>query len=177
MPAGLTVFAASYLVYVAAAIAVAILAVRLWPLPRLQLLRWVVAAAALLALSYGLAKLGGALYSDPRPFTVSHVPPLIPHPPDNGFPSDHALLAAALVAMVALVDVWWSLPLVILAVLVDWARVGAGLHHTLDVAGSTLFVAVAAVIGLLIARLAVHILAPHLPESWNADPLVRMRAR
>jgi len=33
-----------------------------------------------------LAKGGGALYNEPRPFVVQHIAPLIPHEADNGFP-------------------------------------------------------------------------------------------
>ena len=177
MPTDLTIFAAQYLVFVAVVLAGAVLAVRLWPRPRLWLLRWAMAAGLLLVLSYALAQLGGAVYTDPRPFTTSHVPPLIPHAPDNGFPSDHALLAAALVAVVALVDRWWTLPFVLLAVLVDWARVGAGLHHVVDVVGSSVFVALAALIALRIAPIAVRWAAPHLPPGWAEQRLIPTRKR
>lgn len=175
MPTDLTIFAAQYLVFIAVAVAIAILAVRLWPRPRLWLLQWALAAGLLLILSYLLAQLGGALYSDPRPFTTSHAPPLLAHAPDNGFPSDHALLAAALVALVALVDVCWSLPLVILAALVDWARVGAGLHHVADVVGSSLFVAVASLVAVLLAPSIVRWLGPHLPQGWKEQRLIPTR--
>jgi undecaprenyl-diphosphatase len=177
MPADLTIFAARYLVFVAVVLAALLLAVRLWPRPRLVLVQWTLTAGIVLVASYALAQLGAALYHDSRPFTTSHVPPLIPHAPDNGFPSDHALLAAALVALVALVDVWWSLPLVVLAVLVDWARVGAGLHHVVDVAGSVLFVALATLVGIVIAPLLVRWLAPHLPSGWHEQPLFPARKR
>ncbi|MHB8575484.1 MAG: phosphatase PAP2 family protein [Dehalococcoidia bacterium] len=177
MPADLTIFAAKYLVFVTVVPTAAILAVRLWSRPRVWVLRWTLAAGLLLVLSYALAQLGSAVYNDPRPFITSHVPPLIPHAPDNGFPSDHALLAAALVAVVALVDVWWALPIAVLAVLVDWGRVGSGLHHVVDVVGSSVLVALATLVAFGIARLAVRWLAPHLPTNWNEQPLVPMRKR
>jgi undecaprenyl-diphosphatase len=173
VPADLTIFAAKYLVFIALALAVAFLALRLWPRPRLWLVQWAFAAGLTLVLSYAFARLGGALYHDPRPFTTSHVPPLIPHAPDNGFPSDHALLAAALVALVAMVDLRWALPMAILAVLIDWARVGAGLHHGIDVVGSSLFVALATLIARGMARLALHRVARHLPPSWTEAHDVR----
>lgn len=177
MPADLTIFAAKYLVFVAAAVATAVVAVRLWARPRLWILRWAITAAVLLVLSYALAQLAGAVYHNPRPFTTSHVPPLTPHAPDNGFPSDHALLAAALVAIVALVDFWWTPPFVILAVLVDWGRVGSGLHHVADVVGSSVLVALAAGIALLIVPGAVRWLASYLPPEWNEQRLVPTRKR
>ncbi len=177
MPSDLTIFAAKYLVFIAALLAVAILAMRLWRRPRLGLVQWALFACLLLLLSYSFALVGGALYNDPRPFTTSHVSPLIPHAADNGFPSDHALLAAALVALVASVDLWWAPALVLLAVLVDWARVGAGIHHVVDVAGSSLLVALAAIIALLVAPRIARLLTPHLPVDWKEQPLAGNRSR
>ena len=46
--------------------------------------------------AYIIAKLAGFLYYDPRPFIQGGFTPLIPHAADNGFPSDHALLSAAI---------------------------------------------------------------------------------
>ena len=175
MPTSLTIFAAKYLVFIAVALAAAVLAVRLWPRPRLWLLRWGIAAGIMLVLSLVLARIGGAAYSDPRPFTTSHIPPLIAHAADNGFPSDHALLAAALVALVGMVDLLWSLPFVLLAILVDWARVGSGLHHVVDVVGSSVFVAIALVAALIVAEVVVRWLAPRLPTSWAEEPLLPQR--
>jgi undecaprenyl-diphosphatase len=85
-------------------------------------------------------QIGGAIYNDPRPFVVRHFHPLIAHIADNGFPSDHALLAAFLVVCVLRTRFWRAVPVVTtLAVLVDW--VGAGIHHPIDVIGSAVFVA------------------------------------
>ena len=163
MPADLTIFAAQDLVFIAAALAAVVIALRLWRGSWRLRYWWTAAAGATLVLSYLFAQIGAALYNDPRPFTTSHVAPLIAHAADNGFPSDHALLAAALVALVAFVDTVWALPFVLLAVLIDWARVGAGIHHVVDVAGSSLIVAIAAAIALLLAPLALRLATPYLP--------------
>lgn len=171
MPRDVTIFAAKYLVFIAALLAVLMLAVRLRQQPRSQLLWWACAAGLLLVLSFAFAKIGGAVYNDPRPFTTSHVPPLIPHAADNGFPSDHALLAAALAALVALVDLTWALPLVILAVFVDWARVGAGIHHVVDVGGASVFVAIATLVAIVVAPFIVRWLSPYLPAGWRETRL------
>lgn len=177
MPTGLTIFAAQYLVFVAVLLAAAVVAVRLWPRPRPVLVHWVCAAVLLLVLSYVLARIGGALYNDPRPFTTSPVPPLVAHTPDNGFPSDHGLLAAALVALVAIVDLAWALPFVLLAVLIDWARVVAGLHHVIDGLGSAVFVALATLVALLVAPIVVRWLAPYLPAGWREQRVERAHER
>ncbi|HLJ68938.1 MAG TPA: phosphatase PAP2 family protein [Chloroflexota bacterium] len=165
MPSDLTIFAAKYLVFVDAVLAAVmiLLAVRWWDRPRL--FRYTVIALLILVLSYAFARVGAGVYTDPRPFTQDHVRPLIAHAADNGFPSDHALLAAAIVALVALVSPLWAAPFAVLGVLVDWARVGAGIHHVADVVGSSLFVALATGIALLATPLIVRRLAPVLPPS------------
>src|SRR5438094_5755052 len=87
-------------------------------------------------LAYLLAKVIGYLIVDPRPYLVYHVRPLIPVGHDNGFPSDHTLLAAVLTA-----SLWWIDRRLLLAftagtVLVLLGRLGIGAHHTIDVLGS-----------------------------------------
>ena len=97
--------------------------------------------AGLFALAFGM--LANHLYFDPRPFVVGHFTPLIPHAPDNGFPSDHTLLVSA----VAMIGTLWNrrlgIVLWILALLVAVGRVYVGLHHALDVAGSIVISSVA----------------------------------
>jgi undecaprenyl-diphosphatase len=148
LPSDLTIFAANYLVFIDLGLALVTIAVILLRRPRIETLKWALGAAIVLALSYVFAQIGAAVYSDPRPFSIDHVRPLIAHAADNGFPSDHALLAAAIVALVLLADYRFVLPFVILGVIVDWARVGAGIHHVVDVVGSTLFVALATLIAV-----------------------------
>src|SRR5947209_227825 len=142
MPADLTIFAASYLVYVEGLVAAALILVLLYRTPRARIVQWAVAAGVMVIVAYIAAQIGGAIYNDPRPFAVGHFRPLIAHVADNGFPSDHSLMAAALLAAVALAGVRWALALLPLAILVEWARVGAGLHHPIDVVGSDVCVAV-----------------------------------
>lgn len=119
---------------------------------------------ALLAASYLAAKLISHVVNDPRPYLVQHIEPLLPLARDNGFPSDHALLAWALaVSLVWLVPGAVG-PFVVGAVVVMLARLGVAAHHTLDVAGSA---AIVLVVALALTRLP-------LPEAWNrslfADP-------
>jgi membrane-associated phospholipid phosphatase len=120
-------------------------------------------------LAYGLAKVGSAVYDDPRPFTTDHVKPLIAHAGGNGFPSDHALLAAAIVAAVLFLSPPWAVLFAALAILVDWARVGAGVHHVADVVGSSVFVAVAALIAVWLSPAIARAILPLLPESWTIN--------
>ena len=170
MPSDLTIFAARYLVFIEGLLAAALLVPVLFPRPRAEWIRWAVLTGVMLVLAYVFAKIGGAIYNDPRPFVTDHVRPLITHAPDNGFPSDHALLAAALVAAVAFARPLLALPVAVVAILVDWARVGAGLHHVADVAGSALFVALGAAIALGIAPVIVRLITPYLPAWMVRSP-------
>jgi len=90
--------------------------------------------------AYILAKVGSHLYFDPRPFVTSGVTPLIPHVADNGFPSDHMLLASGLAAVVYLLNKKRGLLLFLVALLIGFARVFAGVHHIKDILGSVLIV-------------------------------------
>ena len=98
----------------------------------------------LFGVSYLVAKAISHVVNDPRPYIVQHIQPLIPLAHDNGFPSDHSLLAWALVfslVWLAPAAVW---PFVIGALLVMLGRLGVAAHHTLDVGGSAAIVFVVA---------------------------------
>lgn len=181
MPSDLTIFAAKYLVFIDAVLAIIMLAWLVYRRPHLDVLKWVIAGVVMLLLSGIIAKIGSAVYNDPRPFTTDHIQPLISHAADNGFPSDHALLAAAIVAEIAIAAVAFAtfrfvrlsyvLPFIVLGALVDAARVGAGIHHLQDVIGSTVFVAIAAVIALLVAPAFTRRLMPYVPASMLDTPV------
>lgn len=126
------IFAAKYL-FVAP---IVILAVYFLAQPRPAKKRMMRFALPALILTYGAGVIGNHLYVDPRPFVVGHFTPLVPHAPDNGFPSDHTLLVSAL----AVIACYWSQTLggllVVIALLVAIARIYVGLHHPIDVIGS-----------------------------------------
>ena len=116
-------------------------------------------------LAYLLAKVLGHLIADPRPYLVDHVRPLIPVAHDNGFPSDHTLLAAVLTA-----SLWWIdrrlLPaFAVGTVLVLLGRLGIAAHHTIDVLGSVGIATVAALVSLRV----------RLPAAWNRPLLPALR--
>lgn len=87
-------------------------------------------------MTYALGLIGNYLYYDPRPFVVGHFTPLIAHVADNGFPSDHTLLAACLAALGTYWNRWLGSLLWIIAIVIAVARVYVGLHHPIDVLGS-----------------------------------------
>ncbi len=98
---------------------------------------------SILGLSYALSLLARTLYYNPRPFIVEGFSPLLKHIPDNGFPSDHTLLLAALAASAALFDRRIAAALWIVALVVGTARVLAGIHHPIDILGSIVIVLIA----------------------------------
>ncbi len=85
-----------------------------------------------------IARLIGIFYYDPRPFVVGHFPPMIPHDPDNGFPSDHALLCAAISSWAFPFSKKLSSAAWVLTFLVGFSRVYVGVHHPIDIAGSVI---------------------------------------
>ena len=93
-------------------------------------------AVLLLPLSYIAAKIISHFYFDPRPFVVGNFTPLIPHAADNGFPSDHTLLGAAIAFAIFRFNKKLGLLLLFFAILVGFSRVLAGVHHASDIAGS-----------------------------------------
>lgn len=122
---------------------VAILAVYFFTRPRSEQKRMALFAVPAGLLAYALGLLVSHFYFDPRPFVVGHFTPLIPHAPDNGFPSDHTLL----VATFAVVGMFWNRRLGFalsgIAILVAVARVYVGLHHPIDALGSIAFALIA----------------------------------
>lgn len=93
-------------------------------------------AGGLLALI--LAKLGSSLYDNPRPFISDGVTPLFAPRDDNGFPSDHTLLAAFLGFAALYYSKKIGVLLLVFALIIGWSRVAAGVHHAVDIAGGFL---------------------------------------
>ncbi len=93
-------------------------------------------AAIALSLTFLIALVSGHFYYHPRPFVAQNFMPIIPHKPNNGFPSDHALLGFALSAVVFHYKKSLGVSLAILTILVGWGRIAAGIHSPLDVLGS-----------------------------------------
>jgi undecaprenyl-diphosphatase len=105
-------------------------------------------------LSLVLAKLGSHLYDSPRPPFNDGSMPLFPHKDDNGFPSDHTLLASFLALVALAYSRKLGLTLLAAAALIAWARVAAHVHHLTDILGSFIITALAyIVVSNLIARL------------------------
>ena len=107
-----------------------------WRLPGRQKKEAAVFAAVALPAIYAVSRVAAGLYFDPRPFVVGHFAPLVPHAPDNGFPSDHMLLVSAIASVIFPFSRRWSSAAWTVAILVGAARVYVGVHHPIDVIGS-----------------------------------------
>lgn len=104
--------------------------------PKVIQKKMIVFAAGTLPGVYVIAKIVSYFYYNPRPFVIDSTVALIAHIPDNGFPSDHTLICAALAAIVYPFNKKISVLLWILTLMVGLSRVLAGVHHLIDVVGS-----------------------------------------
>lgn len=144
----LIIFASRDLIFLIALIAIIIFVIAKYEDKKTLLKIGVIAAP----LAYLLAKITGHFYSNPRPFVSEAVKPLIEHVNDNGFPSEHTLLAVAIAAVIFTYNKRWGLVLGVLALVVGFARVAAGVHHSIDILGATIFSIVATYIAFWLAK-------------------------
>jgi len=151
--ASLAIFCAGSLLFVLAAAFVALALWRRGRLTRSFLARALIAGVV----SGGLTLLLGRLVNDPRPFLAEHYLPLAHASSDNGFPSDHTLVAALLCGWAWALDRRWAGVFMLGLLLVMMGRLAIGAHHTLDVLGSLLIAGA----GLLAAA------RSRLPAGWT----------
>lgn len=139
-------FTAKYLIFLAIVAA----AVYWLTLPRKQKLRFAVFGVITAAVALILAKTGSALYFDPRPFMTHAVTPLYPHAPDNGFPSDHTLLASVIAVTIFMFSKRMGAIFAIIAVLIGASRVVGHIHSPIDIIGSIVFAIIGGVAAYLL---------------------------
>jgi undecaprenyl-diphosphatase len=142
-------FAATYLIYVIAGVAIASWFARFGSGENRRI--GVYSAVISAAISVGIAALISSNYDHPRPFMDrGDVVLLIHHAADSSFPSDHASAAFAFAAGLGLYRPRFGIALLLLACLVAVGRVFVGVHYPGDVAGGALIgIGVALVIWLL----------------------------
>jgi undecaprenyl-diphosphatase len=88
----------------------------------------------------------------PRPFEHDGVRSLFFHAPDNGFPSDHALLSFTIALTIYTENKKLGIFSMILASLIGYARVLANIHHSVDILGSFAIVMVSYLLVKLLKR-------------------------
>jgi undecaprenyl-diphosphatase len=126
------IFAAKYLVYLLIIAAIAFVFFQRKEIQKRMLVFGIIS----LPITYILAKIAGKLFYDPRPFVTSHIVPLIPHAPTNGFPSDHALISFAVAWIVFLHNKKLGIVFLLVALLIGIARVNVRVHSPIDIVGS-----------------------------------------
>lgn len=143
------IFCATYLIFAMVALVLAYVAVA-WKtshfegrVENLAHAAWAVAIGVLVQVPFAY------FWFRARPFAaLEDVVKLVDRMPnEKSFPSAHATLAFALAGSIALRNRRWGNVLLVLAALVAFGRVAAGVHYPSDVVGGTL-------VGLLAARLA-----------------------
>ncbi len=113
-----------------------------------------------------LAKAGGSIFYDARPFVADHVASLFPYTADNGFPSDHTLIAAVMAVTIYSVSKKLGLGLLALAIIIGVSRVLANVHHPLDIIGSLIFAGLGGVVAYyLVPRLVSYLPISKVPKE------------
>ena len=128
----LAIFGAQYLVFIIALIGF----IYFLNQPRDKQKSMVIFACITLPITYLISFIASHLYYNPRPFISEHIVPLITHKDNNGFPSDHTLLSAAIAVIILYANRTWGLILFALAVIVGVSRVYVGVHHLVDIIAS-----------------------------------------
>ena len=108
-------------------------------------------AVVVLPATYIIGKIVGIFWYDPLPFVQNGTTPLIAHAANNGFPSDHMLLAGAIASVVFAYNRPLGILLWVLAIIIGVARVLAGVHHPVDVIA-------AAIVALVVAWISWRVL-------------------
>lgn len=138
------IFCAQYLIYGVFAMALAWFSFALY---RRQF-RPAALFLANLTVAFILLQIASLAYVEQRPFVTYHLTQLLPHAADQSFPSSHTTAASAIAFGFMLFTKFWKsgVALLIVALVIGFARVFAGLHYPADIAGGVAASAVAAAI-------------------------------
>lgn len=99
-----------------------------------------------------IALIARYFYYDPRPFVAGNFTPYFAHSADNGFVSDHTLLASLLAFVCLFYYKKAGLFLLALAFLIGISRVIAGVHHAADVVSAIIISLLAVLITRFIVK-------------------------
>jgi undecaprenyl-diphosphatase len=97
-------------------------------------------AAAGMLIGLGINQVLGFLYFEPRPFMIGLGHTLLPHVPENSFPSDHATSIETLGVGLIMTGTArrWGTVVCLYGVSVAWSRVYLGVHFPIDMIASIL---------------------------------------
>ena len=111
-------------------------------------------------LTYTVGKILSFIISDPRPFVVENIPPLITHTANNGFPSVYTLTTIAIASVVFAYNKTLGIVLFLIALTIGTARVLAYIVHPVDIIGAIL-------IGISVTTFVFSIITLH--SMYNDD--------
>lgn len=137
---GLIIFCAKHLFLITGLLVLLVL-IKQTRKQRLQFLLTIIIAGVI---AYILSKILSSLYYDPRPFVSQNITPLIPHAPDNGFPSDHAWFTSVIAACIYMFNQTYGKLAFAIVIIVGIARVMAHVHSPIDIIGGIAIGVVAA---------------------------------
>ncbi len=138
----IAIFAAQYLIFIIIILGIAFFLHR----PNPEKKEIIIFSLIILPIIFIISQICGALYFNPRPFINNQFIALIPHKPNNGFPSDHTLLSSAVAMVIWQFNKKIGYFLFVLALLVGLARVYVGVHHYIDIFTSLVISVVVVVI-------------------------------
>jgi len=151
----LFIFSAKYLYLVVGIIAI----IYFWKQPRATQKQIFIFTAVALPLIYIVAKIASLFYYSTRPFVLGGFQPLIPHEADNGFPSDHTLVSAAISSVLYPFSKKVSIAGWILTLLVGLSRICVGVHQPIDIFGSIIIAIIISVVAYqLVQRLKYYLI-------------------
>jgi undecaprenyl-diphosphatase len=117
-------------------------------------------------LTYVVGKILGFVISDPRPFVVEHISPLIDHAADNGFPSAHTLITVVIASVIFIYNKKLGILLFVIALIVGITRLLAYIIHPVDIVGATLIgISITTFIFLLVTLYSVYNDDPFAPDT------------
>ncbi len=143
----LVILCGKYLIYISVTISLIYLFLQSKDVKKKILLMTAVTFPA----AFVIAKVIGNFYYSTRPFVASNFTPLISHAPDNGFPSDHALLSFTLASVIFIFNKKVGGVLFLFGIIISASRVYAGIHSPIDILG-------AAVVGILVSFICYQII-------------------
>lgn len=150
---GLDLLMVAFAKYAPAAYAMVLLGCWLTWRPRWQRMAAIAGGAALVTL--GVGQLVGMALPRARPYLVTAATVLVPHGPDTSFPSDHAILVAAVTIVLAALSRRLGAWLAVVAVVVLFSRVYIGVHYPTDVLGGAIMGAIGGWAALRVAEVPV----------------------
>lgn len=109
---------------------------------------------ALLCIIFTLifSSIAAKIYYDPRPFVSDNVTSLIPYTADNGFPSDHTLLAATTSLIIMPYSEILGITSLVITLLIGGAREYAKLHHLIDIVGGIIIPLISSVLSFYLTK-------------------------